>query len=125
MPKETPGVIFPLEFTDRNSGYKLADVTDTVQFNIKNIILTNPGERIMIPEFGVGIKRALFENGSFQLLEFIQSKIIQQINIYAPYVTILDLQISAIDEVSINLKLKYEIDFAEIVDTFEIEITNI
>ena len=99
MPKETPGLVFPLEFTDDNAGYKLSEVTEAVQFNIKNIILTNPGERIMLPSFGVGI--------------------------YAPYITILDLNISAIDGSSINLKLKYEIDFAEIVDTFEIDITNI
>jgi phage baseplate assembly protein W len=125
MPKETPGLVFPLEFTDDNAGYKLSEVTEAVQFNIKNIILTNPGERIMLPSFGVGIKQALFEFGTFELLEKIQDRIIQQLNIYAPYITILDLNISAIDGSSINLKLKYEIDFAEIVDTFEIDITNI
>jgi phage baseplate assembly protein W len=58
MPKETPGVIFPLEITEDNAGYKLADLKHTVRFNIKNIILTNPGERIMIPDFGVGIRQA-------------------------------------------------------------------
>ena len=56
MPKETPGVGFPLEITSDNAGYRLSELEETVRFNIKNIILTRPGERIMIPDFGVGIK---------------------------------------------------------------------
>lgn len=125
MPKETPGVSFPLEITEDNAGYKLADLQETVRFNIKNIILTNPGERIMIPDFGVGIQAALFEISSFDLLEEIQNRIIQQIATYAGYVTILQLIIDPVDEQSINIKLKYEIDFAEIVDSLDIEISNI
>ena len=125
MPKETPGVGFPLEITSDNAGYKLADLQETVRFNIKNIILTNPGERIMIPDFGVGIQAALFEISSFDLLEEIQNRIIQQIATYAGYVTILQLIIDPVDEQSINIKLKYEIDFAEIVDSLDIEISNI
>ena len=43
MPKETPGVKFPLEITNNNAGYELAEIKETVRFNIKNILLTNPG----------------------------------------------------------------------------------
>jgi phage baseplate assembly protein W len=125
MPKETPGVIFPLEITEDNAGYKLADLKHTVNFNIKNILLTNPGERIMIPDFGVGIRQALFEFTSYDLLELIKERIIQQIRLYASYVTILDLIINPIDEASLNIKIKYQIDFAEIVDTIDIDISNI
>jgi hypothetical protein len=79
----------------------------------------------MIPDFGVGIQAALFEISSFDLLEEIQNRIIQQIATYAGYVTILQLIIDPVDEQSINIKLKYEIDFAEIVDSLDIEISNI
>jgi len=34
MPKETPGIQFPLDITGKNSGYDLADVQSTVRFNI-------------------------------------------------------------------------------------------
>ena len=79
----------------------------------------------MIPDFGVGIIQALFEFSSYDLLETIQDRILQQIGIYAPYVTILELIINPIDEQSINVKLRYEIDFAEIVDSIDIDISNI
>ena len=117
MPKETPGLTFPLDFTSKNSGYELSDIKDSVKFNIKNIILTNPGERIMIPNFGVGIKQAL--------LELVRNRVIEQIKIYAPYIDILELLVRPSGEQSIHLKLKYEIDFVEIVDFIEIEVTNI
>ena len=40
---------------------------DVIKQNIKNIILTNPGERVMDPDFGVGVSRFLFEQvGTFE-----------------------------------------------------------
>ena len=125
MPKEKPGVSFPLEITADNVGYRLADLQETVRFNIKNIMLTNPGERIMLPNFGVGVKQALFERSSYDLLTLLQERILDQLDLYASYITVLELTINPIDELSLNIKLKYEIDFAEIVDTFDIEISNI
>ncbi len=125
MPKETPGVSFPLEITENNAGYKLADLQETVRFNVKNIILTNPGERIMIPDFGVGIMNLLFEQASFEIIDDAKQRIIEQIATYAPYITIIRLSIRPIDEISINIKLNYEIEFAQIVDSIDLDITNI
>ena len=125
MPKETPGLIFPLEFTDQNAGYKLADLKETVRFNLKNIILTNPGERVMIPDFGVGIRQALFEFSTADLTADMIGLIDEQISFYAPYVTILDIFAKPISEQKIFVSLQYEIDFAQIVDTLDLEISNI
>ena len=125
MPKETPGVLFPLEITANNSGYELADVKESVRFNLKNIILTNPGERIMIPDFGVGIKAALFEFVTFELLDKIKQRITNQIRRYAPYITITQLLVNTIDEQSINIKMSYIIDFIQITDFIEIDVSNI
>ena len=125
MPKETSGVAFPLEITSDNAGYRLSDVQETVKFNIKNVILTNPGERIWNPDFGVGIKRALFEQPTQLLVDTIQEKILEQISFYVPYIIVLQLRVEAIDENSIYIKLKYEIELSEIVDFIELDITNI
>tara|TARA_R100001443_G_scaffold105718_3_gene114836 strand:- start:4255 stop:4632 length:378 start_codon:yes stop_codon:yes gene_type:complete len=124
MPKDTPGLKFPLQITDENAGYELAELKETVRFNLKNIILTNPNERIMIPDFGVGITQALFERNSYDLLELIRDRLVQQISIYAPYITILELLIDPVSEISIRISLKYEIDFAKIVDILDITVSN-
>ena len=125
MPKETPGVKFPLEITNNNAGYELAEIKETVRFNIKNILLTNPGERVFIPDFGVGIQALIFENARTSNLEAIRDRVIDQISIYASYVDILNLDVIAIDDLSIKLLLNYTITFARIDDFIELDITNI
>ena len=59
MPLLTPKL--PL-VVDGSTGYRMIDnYTDLVKQNFKNLMLTNPGERMMDPTFGVGITTFLFE----------------------------------------------------------------
>ena len=43
---------------------------------MKMIVLTNPGEKIMEPNFGVGIKKYLFENKKSKINEKFRNKIV-------------------------------------------------
>ena len=125
MPKNMPGVLFPLTMTSDNAGYELADIREMVKFNLKNIILTNPGERIMYPEFGVGINALLFENFTPDIRDVARSTILRQISVYAPYVTLLELFIDPVEESGVRFFIKYRIEFAQIIDSFSLNISNI
>ena len=125
MPKNMPGVLFPLTMTSDNAGYELADIREMVKFNLKNIILTNPGERIMYPTFGVGINAMLFENFTSTIKETATQRIVEQISIYAPYVTLLQLFIDEVEESGVRFFIKYRIEFAQIIDSFSLNISNI
>ena len=49
---------------DRQDGFALnKTVLDSIKQNVKMVVLTSPGERVMDPAFGVGVRRYLFENG--------------------------------------------------------------
>ena len=61
--------------------------------NLKMLLLTDPGERVMDPQFGVGLKRFLFELDTPSLRRDIRKKIRQQIGIYMPYVNVLKISI--------------------------------
>ena len=51
----------PLTY-DESEGYRMnKKFAEMVLQNLKMLLLTNPGERIMEPDFGVGLKRYLFE----------------------------------------------------------------
>ncbi len=51
---------------------------EMVRQNLKNLLLTNPGERVMDPNFGVGIKSYLFETqDSFNPADLIQQTQLQ------------------------------------------------
>ena len=55
----------PLQLDSMMGSYAL-NKTDkgVIKQNFKNLLLTNPGERIMDVRFGVGLSRFLFENRS-------------------------------------------------------------
>ena len=62
--------------------------------NLKMLILTVPGERIMDPSFGVGLKRYLFEFNGAETYSNISSKIHEQVAKYLPYIAITNLKFS-------------------------------
>ena len=77
---------------DNQDGYALnRTYFEMVQQNLKHIILTNPGERIMDPLFGVGIKKYLFEQNTPSTWSSISSRIREQVGKYLPYVRINDI----------------------------------
>tara|TARA_Y100000310_G_scaffold337635_1_gene425230 strand:+ start:941 stop:1345 length:405 start_codon:yes stop_codon:yes gene_type:complete len=80
-------------------GYDLLKSLDqVVHQNLKNLLLTAPGERIMDPNFGVGLKRYLFEPDTSSLRREIRKKIRQQVSIYMPFVDILKISFFSPEE---------------------------
>ena len=54
----------PLQLDKDGNFVKIDDFIQNCKQKLRMIILTNPGEKIMEPNFGVGIKRYLFESTS-------------------------------------------------------------
>lgn len=80
---------------DQNYGFALTrTIRDNIKQSLKMLILTNPGERIMLPEYGVGLRRFLFENDIPITRSRIITKISEQVQQYIPYVLIVDVRIS-------------------------------
>ena len=121
---------------DQIDGYALTKHFKQVAAqNLKMVILTNPGERIMIPNFGVGIKTYLFENATQTTFDNIEEKIRHQTKKYVPYITIEsinflseknDFSESPIEPSSlsnyVHLQIKYSIPSIFISDTLTLEI---
>ena len=82
------GVALPLLRGSEDGFQMLKTIRETVKQNLKMIILTNPGERIMDPEFGVGVKTYLFSNFSEGIQSELYDKITQQVATYIPSVSI-------------------------------------
>ena len=54
------GVIFP--FNAEGVFYSSYTTAEQVKSNLLNVLLTEPGERVFKPNFGVGLRNYLFEN---------------------------------------------------------------
>ena len=74
---------------DNEDGYALIkNYNDLVTQNLKMLVLTAPGERMMDPEFGVGARHYLFENMLPSTFENFKSRLLAQQKRYLPYLTI-------------------------------------
>jgi uncharacterized protein len=91
MPGITPRLPLNLAPSD---GYDLVKtMPEVIRQNLKNLLLTNPGERIMDPHFGVGIKRFLFEQNITSTHKTIKTIISKQIKKYMPFLDLQDTEI--------------------------------
>ena len=74
---------------DQIDGYALTkNFKQVAQQNLKMVILTAPGERVMDPNFGVGLRSFLFENASDTTFSLMEERIREQARIYVPYIII-------------------------------------
>jgi|MDSV01.2.fsa_nt_gb phage baseplate assembly protein W len=89
--------VLPLQ-VDKQDGIALTKTHEQVaKQNLEMLLLTNPGERIMYPDFGVGLKRVLFELDTPALQNEIHRSIVYQVKQYLPYIQIgkIDVQNAA------------------------------
>ena len=110
---------------DSQDGVKLTkNFEEVARQNLLMVLLTDPGERIMYPDFGAGLKKLLFENQSVVLSEEIKVSIMDQVRLYLPYITItnMDVSDSSEDYYTYFIKIRYAIDFLGIQDVIEIEL---
>lgn len=89
----------PLVYDAVDGPYRLnKDILSTVKQNFKNLMLTGPGERIMEPEFGVGLHNFLFESLTGDTMAKVVSKIKEQVGIFIPSVSIVTVDFITSDE---------------------------
>ena len=78
--------------------------------NIRNLLLTNKGERVGQPTFGADIMKVLFEQMDDELVNQVESSISEAMAEWLPHVTVSKLNVEP-DEVEIN-QLNIELEFS-------------
>ena len=99
------GVTLPF---DGNAVFNSSYTTQRqVKSNLINVLLTEPGERVYEPNFGVGLKKLLFEN---QIKEDeLEGRIKDQVAFYVPEIEITNLIIQLIpDAHTLYIRLTYK-----------------
>ena len=97
-------------------------ITELIKQNVKMIIMTMPGERIMQPDFGVGIERYIFEMQNGAAPSLLREKIRSQLSKYMPTIRLLEVSTRTDIDYPSNLYLlvRYEIDFLNTRDQLEL-----
>ena len=129
-------VALPLRIDARDGAYGLnKNLLQVAEQNLKMIVLTAPGERIMFPEFGVGVRNYLFEQNNSGLIGNLVSSIRSQVAQYAPFIKILDLNVTnpadqfasqpgAVDKTTLIISIRYSVPRAGIVSDLTIPVSS-
>ena len=104
------GITLPLTFG--NNTFEQSYLTkDQVKSNIKNLLLTKRGERILQPEFGSGLQELLFEPNVDDLEGRIEDTINESLQQWLPYVTAEEIDIESTNELRDNNRVNVSIKF--------------
>lgn len=96
---------------DSNDGFEmLKTINEVAKQNFRMLLLTEPGERVWDANYGIGLKRFLFEQRFIVESELV-NKINQQINAYLPYIIITAFDFVMDDnENLVNLRINFYVD---------------
>ena len=96
---------------------------DQIKSNLINLLLTYKGERIENPEFGADLPRLLFEPISDDTFFKIENQILNNVGIYIPEITILNIEINPdADNNTILIKIDYKLNISGQQDNIIIEL---
>ena len=78
--------------------------------NLKNLILTEKGERYMQPNFGTNIRTILFDNNTEDLRDALQDSIDEDVQFWLPYIKLQNTNItSSVDMQALTITLLFQI----------------
>jgi phage baseplate assembly protein W len=112
-------VALPLIYSKQDGPFRLnKTIEETIKQNFKNLILTIKGERLMDPNFGVGIYSYLFENYTQTTTQILRAETVDQIRKYMPFISIKDLTIaeSKTDINQFYVYIKYQVTSLNVLD---------
>ena len=111
------GTAFPLDTT--NMFQATTTVMEQAKSNLVNLLLTVPGERVNLPNFGVGLKRLLFENQIDS--NIIESQIKEQSKYYIPNIDVTRVNISLLpDDNTMHVTVQFRSIYDNTPDSIQI-----
>lgn len=119
------GITLPIQIGDVAFNQAFTTI-EQAKSNIKNLLLTKRGERIMQPEFGSGLQELLFDFNDDELASKIEETITESIQRWLPFVTIEQINVEngnlQKDTNTVNISIVFSIlDNAELNEvTFQI-----
>ena len=93
--------------------------TEQLKTNLLSLLLTSPGERLNLPNYGMGLKKLVFEQNID--LPLLKDKIEKQVEFYLPNLNIREVKTTrSEDKHSIFISITYGIKSTGITDTIQI-----
>ena len=117
------GLVFPLEYHNDKGGFFPTSRTlkEQASSNLKNLLLTNKGERVGQPEFGADITSILFEQITDNIGDRIEASITDAVGRWLPYIKLVNIFTATPDDnpntILIQIEFSIELDDPNAVNT--------
>ena len=107
------GITLPIQ--RGNDGYFAQSFRtfDQVRSNLKNLLLTKKGERIIHPEFGSGLHDLLFQPATEKFEEDLETTINEAVAKWVPYIIVEDINVDISKEQTDNNQAKVSLKFRQ------------
>ena len=119
------GPRWPLKRGNTDTYEVYNDLKSQINFYLKNLLMTSPGENISDPNYGVGIRRFLFEPNLPETRQRLLDILYEQIRVYLPYLSIKEIDVSAtneeIDSNTLRVSIAYSIPNKMSNEVFELD----
>ncbi|WP_460532202.1 GPW/gp25 family protein [Chitinimonas naiadis] len=104
------GWSFPLRFDPRTKQVAMAVDVEDIEESLRILLSTNPGERVMLPAYGCGIRRMVFETLNENTVTELKELVRKAILFFEPRITLNGLEVIAPD--ALNGRLDIQIDYS-------------
>lgn len=93
-------VTFPFALSTGSLGYlePTADVVDSLKSNVRSLLMTNWGERVMHADFGCNLRQFLFEQRTNSLRSAIAERVKSQLSRWMPFIQLAGLYVTFSEE---------------------------
>ena len=113
------GLKLPLTQGGSSTFAQTKTIFEQAKYNIRNLLLTIPGERLGQPEFGSGLHEFVFEQMDVDFEDAIEASISNAIKTWLPYINIknINFEQGKVSENQININIDFGLSFEP--DRFE------
>ncbi len=99
---EIKGFPFPIDRSNKKGFFYKATNHEIIKSDLIQLLLTEPGERVMLPTFGTGLRRLIFEQKDSSSSSELRSLIINAIQIWEPRIVVHEITVSFDDQVKFS-----------------------
>lgn len=86
----------PYPITKHPRGFfRTQEGVDQVKSDLLVLLLTEPGERVMLPEFGTSLKKFLFEQNDSIVYQQVREEIARAISTWEPRIAVQDIYVGS------------------------------
>jgi len=101
------GIRFPLDYSPEGFFYKTKTVLEQSKANLRNLLLTTPGERIFQPSFGSRLKNIVFEQGQ-DIPNRVEESIRIAADTFLPYINIINV-FTTQERNQVNIQVEFSV----------------